>query len=304
MISLKSIIAAAAISIVGCAVALCAPAGKKISVLIVTGQNNHNWVASTPIIHDLLQETGRFDISISTTPSLESPDDAWNDWSPKFKNYDVILSDYNGKMWPEPLKAEFVEYVSNGGRVVLVHAANNAFTGWPEFEEMAGLLWRGADKGDRIYYDENLKEVRIPKGEGISAGHGKGHAYQIRTLDEQNPIFKDLPKVWMHVNDELYHGQRGPAKNMNVLAIAFSSNESNGTGVSEPMVWWVPFGKGKVITLVPGHVGEKPSSPTTFDCIGFRTVLQRSTEWIATDKVTIPVPKNFPTADAISVVAP
>jgi type 1 glutamine amidotransferase len=299
MISLKSLITT---SLLVCGTVFATAAEKKISVLLITGQNNHNWVASTPIIKGLLDETNRFDVTVSTTPSKDSPDDAWNDWSPKFKNYDVVLSDYNGKMWPEAVKTNFVNYINDGGRLVEVHAANNSFTGWKEYEDMTGLLWRGPDFGERLYYDENLKPVHMPKGEGPGAGHGAGHPYQITTLDATNPIFKDLPKVWMHVADELYHGQRGPAQNMNVLAVAFSSKESNGTGVSEPMVWWIPYGKGRVITLVPGHLGENPKYPTTYDCIGFRTVLQRATEWVVTDKVTIPVPKNFPTADAISTV--
>ena len=301
MIVLRSLVTASVVSLV-CVGSAVSAAGKNISVLIVTGQNNHNWVRSTPIIEHLLEETGRFDVSVSTTPSKDSPDDAWNDWHPDFKNYDVILSDYNGKMWPEPVKKDFVSYVNGGGHVVLVHAANNAFTGWPEFEQMAGLLWRNADYGDRLYLDENLKLVRQPKGEGPGGGHGAGHPYQIATRDDQNPIFKGLPKVWMHVGDELYHAQRGPAADVHILATAFSSKESNGTGVHEPMVWWIPYGKGKVITLVPGHLGENDKYPTTYDCVGFRTVLQRSVEWVATDKVTIPLPRNFPTEDKISVV--
>ncbi|GAA5119612.1 ThuA domain-containing protein [Luteolibacter yonseiensis] len=243
------------------ATALPASAGK-IGVLLITGQNNHDWVSSTPVIERLLEETGRFDVTVSTTPSPESPKDAWNDWNPAFKNYDVVLSDYNGEIWPDTVKTNFTAYVNDGGRVTLVHAANNAFGGWKEFETMTGLLWRDSNSGDRVYLDENEKPVRQPKGEGPGAGHGAGHAYQITTRDSQNPIFKDLPKVWMHVADELYHGQRGPAENMRILATAFSSKESGGTGVHEPMIWWIPYGKGRVITLVPGHMGKDQSKPT------------------------------------------
>lgn len=298
----KTILSASLLTVFCCGSALAAPGDNKISVLIVTGQNNHNWVASTPIIKGLLEETGRFTVSVSTTPSKEAPKDAWNDWSPTFKNYQVVLSDYNGEMWPDAVKTNFVNYVKDGGDVVLVHAANNSFTGWLEFEEMTGLLWRNKDYGDRLYLDEQEKLVRQPKGEGIGAGHGAGHTYIIKTRDEQNPIFKDLPKEWLHVSDELYHGQRGPAQNMHLLATAYSTTESKGTGVHEPMVWWVPYGKGKIITLVPGHLGDNVKFPTTYDCVGFRTVLQRATEWVATDKVTLPVPKNFPTKDAISTM--
>lgn len=298
---IPSLVAVSTFALVGLGMAL-SPGQKKVTVLIVTGQNNHDWVRSTPIIKNLLDETGRFEVSVSTTPTQDAPADAWNDWSPKFAKYDVVLSDYNGKMWPEPVKEEFVRYVNDGGHVVLVHAANNAFTGWKEFERMAGLLWRDAKYGDRIYLDENLKQVRQPKGEGPGGGHGAGHAYTIETRDEKNPIFKDLPDVWMHGSDELYHAQRGPAEDVNVLATAFSSKESGGTGVHEPMVWWIPYGKGKVITLVPGHLGTNDKYPTTYDCVGFRTVLQRSVEWVATDAVTIPRPKNFPATDKVSVV--
>ncbi|MES2925093.1 MAG: ThuA domain-containing protein [Verrucomicrobiota bacterium] len=111
-----------------------AQAEEKISVLIVTGQNNHDWFRSAPMIESLLEETGRFQVSVSTTPSEEAPEDAWGAWRPKFKDYDVVLSDYNGKMWPDGVKSGFVDYVRNGGHVVLVHAANNAFNGWKEFE--------------------------------------------------------------------------------------------------------------------------------------------------------------------------
>jgi hypothetical protein len=37
-------------------------------------------------------------------------------------------------------------------------------------------------------------------------------------------------------------------------------------------------------------------------CVGFITTLQRSTEWAATGKVSLPIPEKFPTADKISQV--
>ena len=67
--------------------------------------------------------------------------------------------------------------------MVEIHAANNSFTGWLEYETMTGLLWRASSYGDRIYLDKNLKQVRVRKGEGPSGGHGKGHEYQITTID-------------------------------------------------------------------------------------------------------------------------
>jgi hypothetical protein len=36
-------------------------------------------------------------------------------------------------------------------------------------------------------------------------------------------------------------------------------------------------------------------------CVGFIVTYQRGTEWAATGKVTQKVPKDFPTADRVSV---
>ena len=63
--------------------------------------------------------------------------------------------------------------------------------------------------------------------------------------------------------DELYHGQRGPAEHMHILATAYSDKAKGGTGTNEPMVWVIPYGKGRVFTTVLGHVGgaERPGDP-------------------------------------------
>ena len=107
-----------------------------------------------------------------------------------------------------------------------------------------------------------------------------------------------MPTSWMHTKDELYHGQRGPAADMQVLATAFSSKDKRGTGMHEPMVWVIPYGKGKVVTNVMGHENGK-----ALQCVGFLTLMFRSCEWLATGKVTIPVPENFPTKDETSSVS-
>ncbi len=97
----------------------------------------------------------------------------------------------------------------------------------------------------------------------------------------------------MHAKDELYHGQRGPAKDMDILATAYSDKGKGGTGTNEPMIWVIPYGKGRVFTTVMGHVMGDDS--TAIRCVGFRTVMLRGTEWAATGKVTVPIPDDFPT---------
>ncbi|MEI8380044.1 MAG: ThuA domain-containing protein [Planctomycetota bacterium] len=269
-----------------------AVAADPIRVLIVDGQNNHNWKATTPILKDFLTKSGRFTVDVVTSPPSKSPKEAWDAFRPKFSDYATVLSNYNGDLWPEPVQRDLEAYVSGGGGLVIVHAANNAFPEWAEFNKMIGLGWRGAGYGNRVTVAADGKVVETAKGEGPGAGHGSQHDFSVVVRDREHPVMKGIPAEWMHVKDELYHGQRGPAASMHILATAFSAKQTGGTDAHEPMVWWIPYGKGKVFTTVLGH------AEYSMKCIGFQTIVNRGTEWTATGKVTIPVPEKFPTATA------
>ena len=197
-------------------------------------------------------------------------------------------------MWPEPVKKAFVDYIHGGGGAVVIHAANNSFTGWKEYEQMVGLLWRGTNFGYSLYVDDDGKVVRVEPGEGRGMGHGGQYDWVMTTRDTEHPITKGMPLHWMHKKDELYHGQRGPAEDVHILLTAFSDPApgKGGTGKNEPIVWWVPYGQGKVVTNVMGHVG----SLDPMQCVGFKMLLRRSVEWAATGQCTTPIPDNFPTA--------
>jgi type 1 glutamine amidotransferase len=155
---------------------------------------------------------------------------------------------------------------------------------------MIGLGWRGSNFGARVTVDADGKVVTTPKGNGPGAGHGAQHDFAVVVRDREHPVMKGIPAEWMHVKDELYHGQRGPAASMHVLATAYSSTKFGGTDAHEPMVWWIPYGKGKVFTTLMGH------AEYSMKCVGFQTIVERGTEWVATGDVTIPVPVKFPTA--------
>lgn len=272
------------------AVSTCGFAADPIRVLIIDGQNNHDWRKTTPILKSCLERTGRFAVDVNTSPDRNKPETDWNSFRPSFAKYGAVVSNYNGQPWPKEVQKSLEDYVSQGGGLVVVHAANNAFPEWPEYNQMIGLGWRGADFGPRVTVDKDGKVVKTEKNEGPGAGHGSQHEFAVITRDRQHPVMAGLPGEWMHVTDELYHGQRGPAANMNLLATAFSDKSTGGTGDHEPMIWWIPYGKGKVFTTVLGH------GDYSMKCVGFQTTLARGAEWVATGKVTLPVPQKFPSA--------
>ncbi|MDG3004938.1 ThuA domain-containing protein [Paludisphaera mucosa] len=271
-----------------------AGAAEKLKVLIVEGQNNHAWKATTPLLKAELEKSGRFAATVATTPPSKAPASAWESFRPAFKSYDVVLTNYNGDPWPAPIRKELEEFVAGGGGLVVMHAANNAFADWPAYNEMIGLGWRDPGFGDRITIDDAGQVVRTPKGQGPGSGHGPRHAYTVVVRKADHPIVKGLPHEWTHATDELYHGQRGPAKDMEVLASAYSDKAKGGTGTNEPMLWTVPFGKGRVVTNVMGHTAG--DDLVAIESPDFRALIVRSAEWAATGAVTLPPPADFPTA--------
>lgn len=273
-------------------------ADEPLKVLIVDGQNNHDWERTTPYLKSMLEQTGRFSVFVATTPPRGAEEAAWSGFRPQFSDYDVVLSNYNGETWPEAAREAFEQFVSDGGGVVNVHAANNPFGDWPAFNDMIGLAWRRADFGKRVTLDENGERVITDAGDGPGAGHGRQHPYTVVTRDREHPVMQGLPAEWMHPQDELYHGQRGPALNMHILATAWSDPDTGGTGANEPMVWWIPYGEGKVFTTVLGHVGRnQPQETWAMRCRGFQAIVTRACEWVATGEVTIPLPDELPTAE-------
>ena len=98
-----------------------------------------------------------------------------------------------------------------------------------------------------------------------------------------------MPTRWLHAKDELYDSLRGPAENVEVLAYAFSDKSKK----NEPMIMTLSYGKGRVFHTPMGHADY------SMKCAGFQSVILRGTEWAATGKVTIPLPKDFPGADAV-----
>ena len=269
---------------------------KPYKTLIITGQNNHNWKASSPVLKQILDGTGMFESEIITTPEKGGDMSAFN---PDFSAYKLIVLDYNGDSWLEKTNSAFVEFVEKGGGVVVYHAANNAFPGFKEYNEIIGLGgWgdRTEKDGPYVYYKNNKLVTDNSPGRGGS--HGKRRQYVVRARITDHPITKDLPVSWMHGNDELYSELRGPAKNMLVLATAFADTAAGGgTMRDEPMLMVLTYGKGRIFHTAMGHADE--GGGPAMKCAGFITTFLRGAEWAVTGNVTQPVPWDFPSSSSV-----
>ena len=293
----------------------------KLKALLIDGQNNHDWRSCTPVLKWILEDTGRFTVEVSTTPGSAPPAppapqgtptaeqkakyDAevakwnvqkvdfekasaaqWQQWRPKFQDYAVVVCNYTGDAWPEAVRGDFAGYVRNGGGLVVVHAADNSFPEWPEYNEMIAVGgWgdRNEKSGPMVRWRDG--KVVFDNSPGPGGTHGPAHEFVVETRAPEHPIMKGLPPRWKHATDELYSKLRGPAKNLTVLATAYAAPDKGGTGEHEPILMAIRFGQGRVFHTVLGH------GPSAMAGLGFQVTLQRGTEWAATGEVTLPPPR-------------
>ncbi len=305
---------------------------KILKALIIDGQNNHYvWPKTTSMMKTYLEETGLFSVDINRTDSVwlgikyndsrpvplegyleKYPTDPANyaiskdpiktsEFSIDFSKYDLILSNLGAETptWPEATKSNFEKFVQQGGGLVIIHAADNAWGDWEAFNQMIGLgAWGNRDSltGPYVYYNEKSK-IELDPSNGICGSHGLEHEYLMTTRAPDHPIMKGLPSEWLHAKDELYDRIRGPFENATILATAYSDIEKNeqpwppvlkGTGWNVPTLLAINYGKGRVFHSTSGHFDY------SMECVGFITTLQRGAEWAATGAVTQEIPADFP----------
>ena len=255
------------------------PAGPpKIAVLIITGQNSHNWKNSTPALRKVLEDTGRFDVRV-TEEFRGASAETLAPYSVAIVNYSDPRGDRTLR-WGAKTDEAVLDFVRSGKGLVIYHWAVAAFDGWTEYEKLSGGSWRPNN-----------------------GHHSARHDFVVEIKDPEHPITKGLNASFPQTNDELYANLRWqPAGSLHVLATAYDDHalyqttrrtDANapqpleGPGADEPMFWTVDYGQGRVFDTVMGHDDTNIVTPA------FATMLARGTEWAATGKVTLPIPAGM-----------
>ena len=266
-----------------------------IRVLILSGQNNHDWRTTTPFLRKLLLNTGRFDVRVNEEPTGFTAE--------TLAAYDVVVLDYNGPRWGMAAENALADFVRSGKGLVGVHGANWAFSGlvilgdhhiptgimeplWPEYKQMIGGVW--SDKPP-------------------ASGHAPRHQFVVKVVDTVHPVTNGLPSTFA-ADDELYHNMR-MAPGVHILATAYDDPRTppfpampkaitldgktvqlphldfRPTGKNEPMLWTVHYGRGRTFFTTLGHDVKAQAMP------GFSTTFVRGVEWAATGAVHKPEPQ-------------
>ena len=195
-------------------------------MLIVTGQNGHNWRGTTPILRKILEDTGKFEVRVTEEFRGAGPE--------TLAPYDLVVLNYfeRGRpelRWGEKPNAAFLDFVRSGKGVVVYHFSMAAFDGWTEYEKMSGGNWRPNN-----------------------GHHSAPHNFTVDIKDQEHPITKGLKLSFPQANDELYANLRWqPPGSYHVLATAnddhalYAASRTDsrapqpleGASANEPMLW-------------------------------------------------------------------
>ena len=240
---------------------------KKLQVLILTGYNMHDWRKITEALRSTLEATGRFEVRVNEEPVGCT--------EKTFEGYDAVVLNFTnhagvfGPPWPEETRRALLGVLDRGKGVVAFHAALSAHADWPEYEEMIGGAWRQGAK------------------------HAPYHTFRVDLAAADHPILKGLPPSFV-THDEL-NQDLTMQPGITMLAAAYDDPENRaegesgvrGSGRREPVMWALPYRKGRVFTTALGHDLRSVRTP------GFVATFQRGVEWAATGKVTIPLPPGL-----------
>jgi len=222
-----------------------------LRVLMLSGANNHDWRATTPVLKRILEQDGRLAVEVETNVAGMHPG--------VFSKYDVLLSNFNtfgqknpGEVWNAEMRAAFVDFIRRGQGLVVVHAGSAVFADWPEFQQIAGATW----------------------GKGTS--HGRMHTNEIHLVASGHPVtagLMDFPTF-----DEFWQNAQ-VAPGAQTLAEVIPKQEFGGTAKAEPIAFATKFGSGRGFTLLLGHNVKAMESD------GFQNLLRRGADWAATGKI-------------------
>jgi type 1 glutamine amidotransferase len=233
------------------------PVKVPIKVLIITGDEYHNWKQTAPFLKEILTKAG-FKVDLTETPS--------RDLTPEnLAKYDVFVLNYRDtpqgaknnpdSVWSDANKKAFLDAVKGGKGVYAYHFASSAFTGRSELDKEF--------------------EKAVAGGWRKQGYHGKMHQFTV-TVRKDHPITHGI-KEFKHGRDELYQNSM-MLPGSEVLATAYSDPaiDPKNTGKDEPVLWVAHYGKGRVVENVLGHDLQAMQGRP------FQTLLVRGVEWAAT----------------------
>ena len=218
-----------------------------MKALLITGDDvgAHPWREMSETTREILVKSGRFDVKICEDPYILESETA-------LKAYDVIVFTIFSRrvqMLPGQAQENLLNFVKGGKGFFVQHLASASFPKWEEFGKLCGRHWVMG-----------------------TSGHGPRAVFKAEIAKKEHPITKGLSNF--DVDDELYAKLQGSGE-INVLVTA----DSDWSKKTEPLVFTLPYGKGRVVHNAFGHDRKALMTPNV------QKIIARGVEWAATGKV-------------------
>jgi len=219
----------------------------KIRVLLLSGDDvsAHPWREISETTREILADAGKFDVKVCEDPLILESETA-------LKGYDVIVMTIYSQRRPIiPAQAQenLLNFVKGGKGFFVQHLASASFPKWEEFGKLCGRNWVMG-----------------------TSGHGPRGVFQVKVVDKENPITKGLDNF--QTDDELYAKLQGTGE-IHVLVEA----DSDWSKKTEPLLFTLPYGKGRVVHNAFGHDRKALMNPSV------QKIIARGAEWAANGKV-------------------
>src|SRR5215207_8028145 len=148
----------------------------------------------------------------------------------------VVFLSTTGDPLDPAQQAALRQWVEGGGGWVGVHAAADAFYGWPWYGELVGAWFKR---------------------------HPAVQQATVRVTDRDHPSTRSLPAIWSRA-DEWYDFRDNPRGGAQVLAVVDeSSYQGGGMGDDHPVSWCHPQGRGRSWYTALGHTRQSWSVAPT-----------------------------------------
>jgi type 1 glutamine amidotransferase len=218
-----------------------------IRVLLITGDDVdvHPWREMSETTREILIKTGKFDVRVCEDPYILESETA-------LKAYDVIaftIFSRRVSMLPGQAQENLLNFVKGGKGFFVQHLASASFAKWDEFGKLCGRKWVMG-----------------------TSGHGPRSVFTAKVVNKEHPITAGLGDF--KVDDELYAKLQGTG-DINVLVEA----DSDWSNKTEPLVFTLSYGKGRVVHNAFGHDRKALMTPNV------QKIIARGAEWAATGKV-------------------
>jgi len=251
------------------------PAGTPLKVLIISGQGDHDWRATTPFMRRILDNMQRFTVRVCESPAGLT--------ARTLADFDVLVDDYGGPALGNGTEQAIDDFVASGRGLVITHGALGSYTGLSSPT--------GGTRPDRS------ESARMVPGywpaTPSTGGRGRVHFFEVKVVRPQHPIAQGMSSGFKTADAPF----RGMAirPGTDVIAVVRDNAENGGSGSDEPVLLACGHGKGRVFCTALGH------DLAAMRAKEFVTTFARGTEWAASGTVTLPADLGLPRPNADAV---